>query len=214
MQFSVEEPTAIWAGPINWCPSAPARSNLNQRRGTGSPQLPDEVDRSSQSSVRESSPSGQSSPLRPFREDQSSLQLQLSRPPPRKSRGTSIPARYLFQLAGQCQALYEVSEFVSQPAIQIEEIFGVDEQLVNGLGVYEITPEEEDDESEDEDPAKLYSIGEKRFDEPTPAVEEPTKEINLGTEEDPRTVIISLNLNVEEESALIKVLKEYKDTFA
>ena len=151
MQFSVEEPAAIWAGPINWCPSAPARSNLNQRRGTGSPQLPDEVVRSSQRSVRESSPSSQSCPLRPFQKDQSSLQLQSSRPLPRKSRETTIPARYLFQLAGQCQALYEVSEFVSQPAIQIEEIFEADEQLTDGLGIYEITPEEEDDESEDED---------------------------------------------------------------
>ena len=87
--------------------------------------------------------------------------------------------------------------------MQIEEIFEADEQLVDGLGVYEITLEEEDDESEDEDPAKMYSTGEKRFDEPTSAVEEPTKEINLGTENDPRTVIISLNLNSEEESALI-----------
>ena len=110
--------------------------------------------------------------------------------------------------------MYEVSEFVSQPAIQIKEIFEADEQLADGLGFYEITPEEEDDESEDEDPAKMYSTGEKRFDEPTSAVEEPTKEIKLGTEKDPRTVIISLNLNFEEESALIQVLKEYKDTFA
>ena len=76
-------------------------------------------------------------------------------------------------------------------------------------------PEEEnDDESEDEDPTKMYSIGEKRFDESTSVVEEPTKEINLGTENDPWTVIISLNLNSEEESTLIQVLKEYKDTFA
>ena len=124
MEFSVEEPAVIWASPINWCPSAPARSSLNQRRGTGSPQLPNEVVRSSQSSVRES---GQSSPLRPFREDLPSLQLQLSRPPPRKSCGTSVPARFMFQLTGQCQALYQVSEFVSQPAIQIEEIFKTDE---------------------------------------------------------------------------------------
>ena len=64
-------------------------------------------------------------------------------------------------------------------------------------------PEEEDDESEEEDPAKMYSTGEKRFNEPTSTVEEPTKKINLGTENDPRTVIISLNLNSEEESALI-----------
>ena len=99
--------------------------------------------------------------------------------------------------------------------MQIEEIFEADEQLTDSLDVYEITSEgENDDESEDEDPAKMYSIGEKRFDEPTSAVEEPTKEINLGTENDPRTMIISLNLNPEEESTLIQVLKEYKDTFA
>ena len=53
----------------------------------------------------------------------------------------------------------------------------------------------------------MYSTGEKRFDEPTSVVEEPTKEINLGTKNDPRTMIISLNLNPEEESALIQVLK-------
>ena len=94
----------------------------------------------------------------------------------------------MFQLAGQCQALYEVSEFVSQPAIQIEENFEADEQLADGLSVYEITPEEEDDEFEDEDPAKMYFTSEKRFDEPISAVEEPTKEINLGTENDPRSL--------------------------
>ena len=87
--------------------------------------------------------------------------------------------------------------------MQIEEIFEADEQLTDGLGIYEITPKEEDDESEDEDTAKMYSTGEKRFDEPTSVVEEPTKEINLGTKKDPQTVIISLNLNSEEESALI-----------
>ena len=57
-------------------------------------------------------------------------------------------------------------------------------------------------------------MGEMIFDEPNLVVEEPTKEINLGTENDPQTIIISLNLNPEEESAPIQVLKEYKDTFA
>ena len=136
MEFSVEEPAAIWVGPINWCPSAPARSYMNQRRGTGSPQLPDDVVRSSQCSVRESSLSGPSSPLKPFQEDFWSLQLQSSRPLRRKSRGTSIPVRFLFQLARQCQALYQVSEFVSQPVVQIEEIFEADKQLTDGLGIY------------------------------------------------------------------------------
>ena len=45
-------------------------------------------------------------------------------------------------------------------------------------------------------------------------MEELTRETNLGTEDDPWTITITLNLNLEEECTLIKVLKEYKDTFA
>ena len=73
--------------------------------------------------------------------------------------------------------------------------------------------EEDNDDSKEDDPAKMYLTGEKRFDESTSAVEEPTKEINLGTEDDPQTIIISLNLTLEEEHVLINVLKEYKDVF-
>ena len=61
---------------------------------------------------------------------------------------------------------------------------------------------------------RCTQLGAKRFDEPTLAVEEPTKEINLGTESDPRNIIISLNLTPKEERALLDILKEYKDTFA
>ena len=75
-------------------------------------------------------------------------------------------------------------------------------------------PEEDNDDSEEDDPAKMYSTSEKRIDEPTLVVEEPTKEINLGMKDDPRTIVISLNLTHEEEHALINALKEYKDTFA
>ena len=46
-------------------------------------------------------------------------------------------------------------------------------------------PEEDNDDSKEHDPSKMYSTGEKRFDEPTLAVEEPIKEINLGMEDDP-----------------------------
>ena len=96
--------------------------------------------------------------------------------------------------------------------MQVEEISQANDQLTNGLGVYELMPEDED--LEENDLAKMYSTGEKRFDEPTSAVEESTKKINMSTEDDPRNVIISLNLTPEKERALINVLKEYKDTFA
>ena len=71
----------------------------------------------------------------------------------------------------------------------------------------------EDDDSEENDPTKMYSTSARRFDEPTSTVEEPTKEINLDTENDPRNIIISLNLTSEEECTLVDILKEYKDTF-
>ena len=58
-----------------------------------------------------------------------------------------------------------------------------------------------------DDPAKMYSTSEKRFDEPTSAVEEPIKEINLGTKNDPQNIIISLNLTLKEERALVEILK-------
>jgi len=45
-------------------------------------------------------------------------------------------------------------------------------------------------------------------------VEESTKEINLGTEDDPRIILVSANLSDEEEVAIVEVLKEYKDSFA
>ena len=103
---------------------------------------------------------------------------------------------------------------MSQPILQIDEVPQVDDQLIDGLRVYELMSEEDNDDSEEDDPAKMYSTGEKRFDEPTSVVEEPIKEINLGTEDDPLIVIISLNLTPEEEYALINLLKEYKDAFA
>ncbi len=53
--------------------------------------------------------------------------------------------------------------------IEEEESMDVDD----GYGVYEIV------ECDQEDTAGLYASGVKRFDEPTMAVEEPTKEINF-----------------------------------
>ncbi|MQL76259.1 hypothetical protein Taro_008649, partial [Colocasia esculenta] len=72
--------------------------------------------------------------------------------------------------------------------------------------------EEGDEEFEDE--ADAFASGLKRFDEPSAAVEETTKEINLGTEKNSRTVLISSNLSPAEEEAIIEVLREYNDTFA
>ena len=115
MECSIKEPITIWTGPINQCQNAPARSNLNHKRGMGSPQIPKDVGRPSQSSVRELSQSGPSSLLSPFQGNTWSLQLYASRLLPCKSRRTSIPVKFLFQLVGQCQALYQVPEFVSQP---------------------------------------------------------------------------------------------------
>ena len=79
--------------------------------------------------------------------------------------------------------------------MQIEEVPQENDQLPNGLRVYEILSKGNEDNDIDEiDPAKIYATGAKNFDKPTSIVEEPTKEINLGTKENLKNVIISLNL--------------------
>src|SRR5262249_20043033 len=125
---------------------------------------------------------------------------------------------YLQAVARKCSALSEVSDFINN-SIVLQEDLHVDEADITQatLGVYEIDIDEECPENEpeeEEDPARQYVSGIKRFDEYTSAVEEPTKEINLGTEEDPRVILVSANLSQEEEAAIVEVLWEYKDSFA
>ena len=170
MEYLIEEQIAIWTGSINQCQNTPTRSNLNLNKGMGSPQIFEDIGKSSQSSVKESTQSGPSSLSDLFQGNLQSLQPHASRPLPRKYHRTSIPTRFLFQLAGQYQALYQISEFVSQPVLQIEEIFQADDQLTNCLEVYELMQEDED--PKENDLAKMYSIRQKRFDEPTSVVEE------------------------------------------
>ena len=103
-------------------------------------------------------------------------------------------------------------EFLGSGAINLIEEGDEEECLgTDGLGVYEL---EECEQDEEDDPTELYVSGEQRFEEPTSLVEEATKEINLGTEEDPKNVLISANLVADEEHAIVKVLREYRDGFA
>ena len=99
--------------------------------------------------------------------------------------------------------------------MQVEEVSQANDQLSDGLGVYEILSENNEQNDADEtDPAKMYATNAKKFDEPTSVVEELPREINLGTKDNSKNVIISLNLTHSEEEALIEILREYKDTFA
>ena len=75
-------------------------------------------------------------------------------------------------------------------------------------------PEDEDNDSDEANSVKMYATGANKFDEPTLAIEEPTKEINLSTKDDAQNIIISLNLTPEEECIILNILKENKDTFA
>ena len=70
------------------------------------------------------------------------------------------------------------------------------------------------EQDEEEDPTELYVSGEQWFEELTSAIEEVTKEVNLGTEEDPKNVLISANLVADEEHDIVEVLTNYLDSFA
>ena len=43
---------------------------------------------------------------------------------------------------------------------------------------------------------------------------DPLKEVNLGTDEDPKPTYLSAFLEIDEEVAYMNILKEYKDVFA
>ncbi|MQL70849.1 hypothetical protein Taro_003153 [Colocasia esculenta] len=103
---------------------------------------------------------------------------------PRKQRGKAIPRRYLQELAQWCQALLLIEEFTRE-ALVFEEVFEKNGVFINdGFGVYEIMNDEDPVDKEDsevDDVAEKYASGVRRFDEPTTAVDESTKEVNLGT---------------------------------
>ncbi|MQM12426.1 hypothetical protein Taro_045344 [Colocasia esculenta] len=92
-------------------------------------------------------------------------------------------------LAERCVKLSQVPEFLEEPAL-VETDFEEGDSVDDGLGVYLLDFEEKDEPgdlgSEEEDPVSSYVDGMKRFDEPTMAADEPTKEINLGTDESPK----------------------------
>jgi len=96
--------------------------------------------------------------------------------------------------------LYEVED---------EEIEG----LERDLGVY-VVDEFEGESFDEEYIIGIYVDNTKQFNEPIAAVDEPTKEVNLGTKEEPKVVLISANLSHQEEASIIAVLSDYPDGFA
>ncbi|MQL71355.1 hypothetical protein Taro_003675, partial [Colocasia esculenta] len=86
-------------------------------------------------------------------------------------------------------AVKELYNFDKEPAL-VEADFEEGESVDDALGVYLLDFDEKDElgdhGSEEEDPVGSYVDGTKRFDEPTMAAYEPTKEINLCTEESPK----------------------------
>ncbi|MQM03649.1 hypothetical protein Taro_036438 [Colocasia esculenta] len=117
---------------------------------------------------------------RPRSERQVNPVLTKSKRRPRKQRGKVIPQRYLQELARRCQALLLIDEFTKE-ALVLEEEFVQDGVLIDdGFGVYKIMNDEDpidEEDSEVDDDAEKYTSGVRRFDEPTTAVDEPTKEL-------------------------------------
>ncbi|MQL88524.1 hypothetical protein Taro_021079 [Colocasia esculenta] len=100
--------------------------------------------------------------------------------PSRKKKGSGVPRRYLLDLVHRCGTLLAVEEFVKEAVILNLEEMSIEEGLDDGFGIYEIVAEEDPlDENgvEIEDAAEAYASGMRRFDEPTSAVDEPTKEL-------------------------------------
>ncbi|MQL72956.1 hypothetical protein Taro_005282, partial [Colocasia esculenta] len=113
-----------------------------------------------------------------------------SQPCVRKEKGRQVPARFVMALAEKCAKLSQVPEFLEDPTL-VESDFEEGDSVDDSLGVYLLDFDEEgklgDLGSGEEDPVSSYVDGTKSFDEPTMAADKPTKEVNLGTEESPKT---------------------------
>ena len=71
--------------------------------------------------------------------------------------------------------------------------------------------DEEEDQEADSDLLKHLMD---KYDEQTKAVEEETVEVNLGTTEEPKPILISASLSPEEREEMIQILKEFVDVLA
>ncbi|MQM04980.1 hypothetical protein Taro_037780, partial [Colocasia esculenta] len=102
-----------------------------------------------------------------------------SQPCVRKEKGRQVPARFVVALAERCVKLSQVPEFLEDPAL-VETDFEEGDSEDDGLGVYLLDFNEEGESGDpglgEEDPVSSYVDGTKRFDEPTMAADEPTKE--------------------------------------
>jgi len=131
-----------------------------------------------------------------------------------KMKGQHISSSFVQHLAWKCCKLKSVPGFVHLESINLEEEESPEPvELASDLGVYLIEDLEEGSPDE-EDTTGIYVEGTKRFDEPTAAVDEPTREVNIGTEAEPKMILISANLDPQEEASIIAVLKDYPDGFA
>ena len=84
----------------------------------------------------------------------------------------------------------------------------VDEEIEDAFWCYHISVNN-DDPQEEEDAGDAPS----QLEEGVKATIDPLKEVNLGTDEDPRPTYLSAFLEVEEEIAYMDILKEYMDVF-
>ncbi|KAH0686426.1 hypothetical protein KY284_016979 [Solanum tuberosum] len=67
----------------------------------------------------------------------------------------------------------------------------------------------------DNDPLKEEDVGDApaELEEGVKTTIDPLKEVNLGTDKDPKTTYLSAFLEIDEEIAYMNILKEYRDVF-
>src|SRR5262249_41216191 len=211
-EITIDDPDQVWINSHAQCSAPGALESIDLSflfTRPGELNSPDPVHREfpiQSSKVVESSHVSQSSQSSPVESEVAPSKLQ------------AMSQYYLQAVARRCSALLNVPDFMKN-SISLQEDLQEEDNFQATLGVYEIAvdedcPDNNPEPENEEDPAEQYASGIKRFDEPTSAIEEPTKEINLGTEDDPKAVLISANLSPEEEAALVDVLKEYRDSFA
>ena len=82
-----------------------------------------------------------------------------------------------------------------------------------GIEAYELVSYCDEEEDQEADSDLLKHLMDK-YDEQTKAAEEETMEVNLGTTEEAKPILISASLSPKEREEMVQILKEFVDVLA
>ncbi|KAK1265299.1 hypothetical protein QJS04_geneDACA014994 [Acorus gramineus] len=117
-----------------------------------------------------------------------------------KPSRSQVPDHIINQIKGHSETIFGLKKFESKAVIKEPDLDNL-ENIDDGLGVLEIC--DEDDEQE-EDISQEFEQSLQKFDERAEEADEKVEELNLGTNVNPKIVLISAKLKPNEKKVWLR----------